>query len=248
MVPLVSAFLAGDLMAIPVRTWIACVVAFAGVLVMGFDGQETSVALDPSDILPSISSVVHAFSGGDLLIVLAAFAYTMHVVRLGRYAQFTTPLKLAASKATVEATFSVVLVSGLVLFGNGVGTTDVSGVMSYANEMGTEITTFFSTLQEGISSGSIPNSVLLSAGGACIWTGLVTCAYTIYAQSFGQRRVNPTDANLIYSTQPLFSALFAWGLLGETLGTTGYVGGGLIASALWLITSGDDDPVESKTV
>ena len=75
--------------------------------------------------------------------------------------------------------------------------------------------------------------------GAILWTGWVTCAYTIYAQSFGQSRVNPTDSNLIYTTQPLFSSMFAYVLLGETLGFYGFVGAAFIGTALWLVSEND---------
>jgi drug/metabolite transporter (DMT)-like permease len=64
---------------------------------------------------------------------------------------------------------------------------------------------------------AVPTSALIPALlGATMYVdcGLVTCAYTIYAQSFGHRRVGPTDANLIYTEQPIFTALFAWELLG----------------------------------
>ena len=37
--------------------------------------------------------------------------------------------------------------------------------------------------------------------------------------------------------QPLFSSLFAFALLGETLGKAGIAGGSMIALALWLITA-----------
>jgi len=37
--------------------------------------------------------------------------------------------------------------------------------------------------------------------------------------------------------QPLFTALFAWWLLGETLGSAGVVGGALIASAIYLVAN-----------
>jgi drug/metabolite transporter (DMT)-like permease len=59
------------------------------------------------------------------------------------------------------------------------------------------------------------------------------CAYTIYAQSFGHRHVSPTDANLIYTEQPIITVLFAWELLGETLGLTGFVIIALISSAFY---------------
>jgi drug/metabolite transporter (DMT)-like permease len=76
--------------------------------------------------------------------------------------------------------------------------------------------------------------------------------YSIYAQSFGQRRVDPTDANLIYTIQPIFTALFAYFLLGETLGPAGFVGGSLIGVAVYLIAAseqgGNDDNAAPASV
>lgn len=40
-----------------------------------------------------------------------------------------------------------------------------------------------------------------------------------------------------YSLQPLFTASFAYILLGETMDTSGYVGGGLILAAVLLVAS-----------
>jgi drug/metabolite transporter (DMT)-like permease len=74
----------------------------------------------------------------------------------------------------------------------------------------------------------------------------VTCAYTIYAQSYGQRRVSATDANLIYSVQPVFSAFFAWALLGEQLDIFGYIGAFLIGLAVWIVASLPEDSSVDK--
>jgi hypothetical protein len=51
------------------------------------------------------------------------------------------------------------------------------------------------------------------------------------------RTKSPTNANLIYTFQPIFTALFAWLLLGETMGPAGFVGGGIIASSVYLVAS-----------
>jgi drug/metabolite transporter (DMT)-like permease len=230
MVPVVSAAFAGSLSLIPIQTWLACLLAFCGVIVMGLDGKD---ALLDDGILSSLSSTLTTFTQGDLLIVLAAFVYTLHVVRLGKYAKETTPLKLAASKATTEAFLSVGLVSILMAVGGAAASSN--SFLTYAQETGREISNFLATISDGIASGAVPTSALLPALGATLWTGLVTCAYTIYAQSFGQRRVSPTDANLIYTVQPIFTALFAWGLLGETLGPAGFVGAALIGSAVYTV-------------
>ena len=114
-----------------------------------------------------------------------------------------------------------------------------SSTPAFVAEMGTEVHSFFATMAEAASSGSLSYHSILPAAGAVLWTGWVTCAYTIYAQSYSQRRVGPTSANLIYTAQPIFSAIFAWALLGETLGPAGYGGGTLIAAALALIATSE---------
>ena len=252
MVPLVEALVVrGNLFAVSVKTWIACLLAFGGVTVMGLDGNTAT-----NDAMQSLSipSLLSSFSQGDLFILGAALVYTMHVVRLGKYARETTPLDLAASKATVEFILSASLVGILTMMSMSGGNMVVDGIDSgnsgdllrYAQGVGQEIVTFFSLWNDGIAS--VPPSTLLPAIGAVLWTGLVTCAYTIYAQSFGQKRVRPTEANLIYTVQPLFTALFAYVLLGETLGPAGTAGGALIAGAVYTVASqdqmdigGDDD-------
>ena len=129
---------------------------------------------------------------------------------------------------------SVGLVSLLWFLGD-MASGDTSGLLGFAQETGRGISTFFSTISQGLASGAVPRSALVPAIGATLWTGLVTCAYTIYAQSFGQRRVSPTEANLIYTVQPIFTALFAWGLLGETLGPAGFVGAACIGLSVYTV-------------
>jgi drug/metabolite transporter (DMT)-like permease len=92
---------------------------------------------------------------------------------------------------------------------------------------------------------------------ATLWTGLVTVAYTIYAQSYGQSRIPATTVNLIYTIQPFFTAFIAWKVLNETtLGVYGYVGGSLIGAAVLVVllveddnnnNDGDDDDDENET-
>lgn len=239
LVPLFFAISEGTLSAVPLPTWIACVVAFTGVIVMGADdkaGGGESISANVDSVNLDINQLVKSLhiSQGDLLIVLAAVAYTMHVVRLGAYAPKTTPLKLAASKAVTEAFLSVVLLITLTV----IGTTHMASpqfVSETANSVSEYFTTITSTFMDsGLEKEGTTLGVSIAA---ILWTGWITCAYTIYAQSFGQKRVNPTDSNLIYTTQPLFSSLFAFFLLGETLGVYGYFGAAMIGTALWLVSS-----------
>lgn len=285
MVPLLSAFSEGTLSAVPLPTWFACIIAFAGVIIMGADDTTTTTGeissndsssvgsiSDGSEMIPidvvdighsstsslfdladmnHLSSSLLQISQGDILIVGAAVAYTMHVVRLGAYAPRTTPLKLAAAKASTEAFLSIVLVVGLTFIGimSTTQNMNVPSTPDFISQTGSEVLDYFKTITSSITTTDVlsssnekesSSSIGVSIA-AILWTGWVTCAYTIYAQSFGQKRVNPTDSNLIYTTQPLFSSAFAYLLLGETLGVFGYVGAGLIGVALALVSFGERD-------
>lgn len=213
------------------KTWLATVLAFLGVLTMGMEGKGS----EAGDVVASAAdtSVSHimgtmSLQSGDVLIFLAALAYSFHVIRLGRYAPTTSALRLAAAKASTEAVFSIALIAWLMTFGQ-------------STSFGQEVTSFFSAFQ----NGGISSQTIVPAVGSCLWTGWVTCAYTIYAQSYGQRSVSPSDANLVYASQPIFSSLFAYILLGEVLGTYGYIGGALIAAAVLLITSQEPEGLKN---
>ncbi len=189
MVPVCEGIFAGSLLLVPARTWAACIMAFSGLCIMGLDGKSDLVWNDRS-----LLDAVFSFSQGDFLILGAAVLYTLHVVRLGTYARQTTPIKLAASKAATESILSFALIFFLVGLSFVQDTAELqdsetNGLLSFSLSTGHEITSFFSSFTAGISDGSISTTVLLPAFGAILWTGWITCAYTIWAQSFGQSKV-----------------------------------------------------------
>jgi drug/metabolite transporter (DMT)-like permease len=71
---------------------------------------------------------------------------------------------------------------------------------------------------------AVPPAAWLGA----LYTGLVGTAAVLGVQTSIQRFTTPSHAALIFSLEPVFAALFAWALVGETLGTVGVLGGGLI--------------------
>jgi len=253
-VPLVdAAFFEKSWTALSIRTWTACFVALAGVAVMSLDngggGEPTSAVaflLSP-DKLADLSS----FAPGDGLIVAAALAYTFHCLRLEGYAKQTSAVKLAASKAVTETLLSALSLVGLVWWYGQQPAAQLSGssndgLGSFLAHSGQDIMSFLGSLDENYLS--MPPQVWIPAAAAVVWTGLVTVAYTIYAQSYGQRRVPPVTANLVYTAQPVFTAILAWALLGERLGPAGYLGGGLIGSAVLLVVAPEDNGKnETKT-
>jgi len=126
---------------------------------------------------------------------------------------------------------------------NGSGSNYGSGIIDMPRISGEKISSYGHDIQHHISSSSF--GLLVSSSGwssvilATFWVGAITVAYTIYAQSYGQSRVPAITANLIYSSQPIFTAIVAYLLLGESLGSNGYIGGILIGAAVLIVITAE---------
>jgi drug/metabolite transporter (DMT)-like permease len=70
-----------------------------------------------------------------------------------------------------------------------------------------------------------------TALGGILYTGLVTTALALWVESTAFVNVPATDASLILTTEPLFAAGFGAVALGETFGTSDYIGASLIVGA-----------------
>jgi drug/metabolite transporter (DMT)-like permease len=235
-VPLVQSLLAQNLSIVPVRTWFACIVALGGVGLIGFDGsKEIDGELFSSTAEFSLTFLLNNldFSPGDFYVILGALFYTFHCIRLELYARTTSAIQLAATKATTEAVWSglVILICLLAVDFNPAQ----NPVMDLAKTSGNNI------LAYARLTSSEDAHHWFQVGLATLWTGLVTVAYTIYAQSFGQARVPAAKANLIYTIQPFFTALIAYLVLGEQLSAYGYAGGVLIGGAVLLVVAEDEN-------
>merc|ERR1719491_2803367 len=64
-----------------------------------------------------------------------------------------------------------------------------------------------------------------------LYTGLITTALALWVESIVFKRVPATDASIILTTEPLFAAAAGATYLGETFGTSDYVGASLIIGA-----------------
>eukprot|EP00977_Amphora_coffeiformis_P001803 scaffold353_cov185-Amphora_coffeaeformis.AAC.31 len=206
--------------------------ALAGVGVIALDGKA-----DLSSGIDVLSSDLTDFSlsGGDLLIVGAAVLYTFHCVRLELYAKTTSAVRLAFTKAVTEMSLSLAAAMSLVVCSNVLSSDDEDNTLlvsciSSGNSIKSFISDFLDTLLQSEAGVGV-----LAAAAATTWIGLITVAYTICAQSYGQKYVKAATANLIYTTQPLYTAFFAWLVLGETLGPLGYTGGVIILLAVLLV-------------
>jgi drug/metabolite transporter (DMT)-like permease len=287
MVPLLEAFFARDLLAIPASTWGACGLALAGILVMGmefpFGAQEqmeimaasstetldqaaafvsnnagstfdtaavmeSTLTLDPSAVVvESVQSVMEASSSfswefllqGDTLIVGAAALYAMQILRISRWTAEYTPLQIMTGKTMGEAFFSLLFLGSTVGLTNSgiVDSTNTNPALSFLQTSGNQAIEFYTTVTARLSEGSMSLDTIEHFVGATLWTGLVSTCYVVFAQSYGQKLVKASDANLIYSLQPLFTAIFAYWMLGETLQPMGFFGGALIGAGVYTVAT-----------
>jgi len=77
------------------------------------------------------------------------------------------------------------------------------------------------------------------------YTGLITSALALWVESIAFKRVPATDASIILTTEPLFAALAGAITLGETFGTSDYVGASLIIGACALAVILDDEATDA---
>uniref|UniRef100_A0A7S4JS68 EamA domain-containing protein n=1 Tax=Odontella aurita TaxID=265563 RepID=A0A7S4JS68_9STRA len=106
------------------------------------------------------------------------------------------------------------------------------------------------TVQEGLAALSlrVPDfgAVLSSqvALGGILYTGLITTALALWVESIAFKRVPATDASIILTTEPLFAATAGAVTLGETFGTSDYLGASLIIGACILAVLLEDRNAE----
>ncbi|CAM9089866.1 unnamed protein product [Scytosiphon promiscuus] len=233
-VPVLEAFLGRR--KLKPQVWFACALATVGVAMVSLGG-----ILPPgADVVKYVTGLFSAArlapaggweriaSGnlrGDLLVACSALFYSLHVVRLGVHVSKVDTLSLARAKALSELGFS-----GLsVLIAGSIG------------GQGGNFARFISAL------ASKPE-LWLVFGAVTVWNGALTSAYAMWAQTRGQASVAPSEANLVYSLQPLWSVFFAALILKESFRGVEAAGAALLLLSLVLVAAqtGGGDPASSE--
>lgn len=198
-----------------------CALAFSGVSVLLTDGASPSdlAALDlsagPSGLLSALLSTGTGL--GDGLVGLSALAYSLHVVRLSYHAPRLPPVELARAKEISRLVYaSVVLAVGVAIS------------PAQADALGA----FMRSFVDAPSAAAV-------AIGIVVWNGLVTTAFPTWAQSYGQAAVSAGTAQVMYTSQPLWSALFGFLVLGETFSEQGAAGALLMFAAVVLVATAE---------
>ena len=97
------------------------------------------------------------------------------------------------------------------------------------------VQTGFVAVVSGVSTLAVERPIVNPSSAAWIgalYTGLLGTAAVLGVQISVQRYTTPSHAALIFSLEPVFAALFAYLLAGETLGPTGWIGGALILGGM----------------
>lgn len=110
-------------------------------------------------------------------------------------------------------------------------------------------TVFFLSLivSSWLERESLHLSYPVSVYWAILFTGLLATALAIYLQNRFQRHSSPTKIAIIFSTEPVFGALFSWLILKETIGMVGIIGGLVIFTGM-LIAQLDKEETSSAVV
>jgi drug/metabolite transporter (DMT)-like permease len=81
---------------------------------------------------------------------------------------------------------------------------------------------------------SVLKELSLSALSTLLYLALFATALVLWLQALAQRVVPAYAAALIFALEPVFAAIFAYFMLGETLSLQGWLGGGLVVIAMIL--------------
>jgi len=95
---------------------------------------------------------------------------------------------------------------------------------------------FAVTAGGGIVGAIMFDETLLRPTGDLVWgiayLVLLATLYTLTVQTRYQKETTPTRAAIIFSVEPVFAAVIAYFALGETIGLSGVLGGGIIVLGL----------------
>ncbi len=159
---------------VPLRVWLAALLALAGLGLMTLTPHEGLVV-------------------GDLWVLGTALVYALYIVYLGEIAAHHKPIVLTSLQIVVVA------------------------VLSWG---------------WAVPDLHVLKDLSLSALAALLYLAIFATALVLWVQALAQRVVPAYAAALIFALEPVFAALFAYFLLGETLSPQGWLGGALVVLAM----------------
>jgi len=160
------------------------------------------------------------FNKGDLMVLICAFSFALHIIFTGRFVKNLPILTLCIIQLFAVAAFSLLsaLLSGEPLF-YLVG----QEALSWDQQVFKPIILF---------------SILIA--------GLLGTSLAYWGQSACQQILAPHKVALIFASEPVFAHGAAWLFLDEHLGVLGFVGAGFILLGMVISELGDKSPNQEK--
>ena len=149
---------------------------------------------------------------GDLLSFSAAVSSALFIVRLSHHSTQHEATGLSVVSLSTTAGLSCLLLAACVLF------SPAKGLDRLLSDL----------VMLGFAAPTWPS---VWHGLSLLYLSLVPTALAGWLQAWGQARVKPHEAVIIYTMDPVYGAFFAWLLLGEVLHLQGYAGIALVLSA-----------------
>ena len=214
---------------VPIKIWIGSASALAvSAFALISDDSGTSFLISNSNDIGAIPSP------GAILLLGAALTFSSAKVRLGTQLRFQDPDLLSTARLITQ--FFCAFIGFLVLDeATAVGDL-VNGVLSGGNSLvGDPATDAVGDVKMWAASITQRQVGLIVASAVASGTGAT------WLQAQGQRFVPATEAQLIYSLTPIFSAFWAFVLLSEPISLHEAVGGvGLVAGAYLTVRPAND--------
>jgi len=192
--------------------WASSAIALAGVALLSLDNVEVLSTLN-----------------GDGLEVLSAVFFSIYILRLSQFSRRMHVPPLVGTKVFAQAALSIAWVASAAYL-----TPPEEMAASYAP--GGRIVPSVGFLGSEWLAGEVAVNIAV-----VVWTGLFVSALSGYLQARGQAAVKPSDAAVIFASQPLFAAALSALTLGEGFGPDAIAGGFFILGAAAL-SSADPKP------
>jgi len=203
----------------PARVWMAALIAVLGVGCLEC-GNLAAATLSQGDIIGLLQALF--FGSG--------FWLCEKAIDRHRTVEHDMALPVALTSWNLVAVLAFASVWLAVESSGGYGTASVSGIDQ------------LHALIDTVAAAPLDH---LSLIGALLWTGIVTTAGCSFAEAGALGEISSADATVVFATEPLWGAFFAWAMIGEELGPSTVVGGLLMVLAC--VISGSD-AVNPRTV
>jgi drug/metabolite transporter (DMT)-like permease len=212
---------------VPPNVWIACGLALVGLTVLSSAGATAAAVTTTTTTAAAATGSFFSlsFATGDWLVLGGALSWSMYLFRLSKIGSKFDEINLQFVKSILLAVFYAIWLVAATIGGGSVGAAAGAGGPTESSLSMALVSQPFGWLLNGAAFLTILYSAV----------GPGTVADVLQQQ--GQKEVSASEANIILSLEPVFTALCAWALLGEFTTVREAVGGGIILAAALVATT-----------